>query len=141
MATTGCSSEIPLLVIVDDDASTRISTQRVIRSFGFRTEVFTSARQFLESDCVQDISCLILDLRLPSMNGLQLQRLLASGFRQVPLIFVSEMEVTRTKEKPWRQGRSIFCLSRSTNQHWSGQFKRHCCAIAATLNPVDELFR
>jgi FixJ family two-component response regulator len=83
------SLETPLLAIVDDDASMGISTQRLIRSFGLRAKVFTSAQEFLESCCVQDTACLILDLRLPTMNGLQLQRLLASRFHQIPIIFVS----------------------------------------------------
>jgi FixJ family two-component response regulator len=66
-----------------------ISTQRLIRSFGLRAKVFTSAQEFLGSPCVQDTACLILDLQLPGMNGLQLQRLLASRFHQVPIILVS----------------------------------------------------
>ena len=89
MATAGRSAEIPLLVIVDDDASTRISTQRLIRSFGFRANVFPSALEFLESGCAQDTACLILDLRMPGMDGLQLQRLLASRSYQIPIIFVT----------------------------------------------------
>jgi FixJ family two-component response regulator len=89
MAAAHCSAEIPLLAILDDDASTRISTQRLIRSFGFRAEVFTSAQEFLESGRVRDIACLILDLQLPSMNGLELQRLLESGSHQLPIIFLS----------------------------------------------------
>jgi len=89
MATADCSVEIPLLVIVDDDASMRISTQRLIRSFGFRANIFPSAQEFLESGCAQDTACLVLDLRMPSMNGLRLQRLLASRSYQIPTIFVT----------------------------------------------------
>jgi FixJ family two-component response regulator len=73
MATAGCSPEIPLLAIVDDDTSIRISTQRLIRSLGFRAEVFASAQEFLKSGCAQGTACLILDLRLPGMDGLQLK--------------------------------------------------------------------
>jgi FixJ family two-component response regulator len=89
MAIAGGSVEIPLLVIVDDDASMRISTQRLIRSFGFRANVFSSAQKFLESGCAHDTTCLILDLRMPGMDGLQLQRLLASRSYQIPIIFVT----------------------------------------------------
>ena len=118
MATAGRSVEIPLLVIVDDDASTRISPQRLIRSFGFRANVFPSAQEFLESGCAQDTACLILDLRMPSMNGLQLQRLLASGSRQVPIIFVSAYASDQDKkESQGGKVQSIFCVSRSLNKH------------------------
>jgi DNA-binding response OmpR family regulator len=89
MAVAHCSAEIPLLVIVDDDPSARTSTKRLIRSFGFRVEGFTSAQEFLESGCVQDVACLILDFQLPSMNGLELQHLLDSGSHRLPIIFVS----------------------------------------------------
>ena len=89
MATADCSVEIPLLVIVDDDASMRISTQRLMRSFGFRANIFPSAQEFLESGCAQDTACLVIDLRMPSMNGLRLQRLLASRSYQIPTIFVT----------------------------------------------------
>jgi two-component system, LuxR family, response regulator FixJ len=89
MAIAGCPVETPLLVIVDDDASMRISTQRLIRSFGFRANVFSSAQEFLESGCIHDNACVILDLRMPSMDGLQLQRLLASRSYQIPIIFVT----------------------------------------------------
>src|SRR5260370_8639557 len=68
MATAGCSPEIPLLAIVDDDTSIRISTQRLIRSLGFRAEVFASAQEFLKSGCAQGTACLILDLRLPGIG-------------------------------------------------------------------------
>src|SRR5258707_9197528 len=67
----------------------RISTQRLIRSLGFRAEGFASAQEFLKSGCTQGTARLILDLRLPGMDGLQLQRLLASRSHQIPIIFVS----------------------------------------------------
>jgi FixJ family two-component response regulator len=118
MATAGCSAEIPLLVIVDDDASRRISTQRLIRSFGFRTEVFTSAQEFLESGCVQEIACLILEFAAARHERLQLQRLLASGSRQVPIIYVSAYASDQDKkESQGGKVQSIFCVSRSLNKH------------------------
>lgn len=89
MVIAGFSVEVPRLVIVDDDASMRISTQRLIRSFGFRANVFSSAQEFLESGCAHDTACLILDLRMPGMDGLQLQRLLAVRANQIPIVFVT----------------------------------------------------
>jgi FixJ family two-component response regulator len=65
------------------------STQFLVRSFGYRAEAFLSAQQFLDSDLVEVTKCLILDLRMPGMDGLELQRYLASANRRIPVIFIS----------------------------------------------------
>jgi FixJ family two-component response regulator len=83
------SSAIPLICIVDDDASMADSTRFLVRSFGLRAEAFLSAQEFQDSGLVQEARCLILDLRMPGIDGLELQRNLASTNRRVPIIFVS----------------------------------------------------
>jgi FixJ family two-component response regulator len=83
------SSAIPLICIVDDDASMADSTRFLLRSFGLRAEGFLSAQEFQDSGLVQEARCLILDLRMPGIDGLELQRNLASTNRRVPIIFVS----------------------------------------------------
>ena len=75
--------------IVDDDASVRRSTRRLLRSSGFRAEAFASAEEFLESKSAAKTACLILDLRMPGMNGLELQRRLNQNGNPVPIIFLS----------------------------------------------------
>jgi FixJ family two-component response regulator len=80
---------VPLVSIVDDDISVRRSTKRLLRSAGFRAEAFASADEFLTSGRTEETACLILDLRMPGMNGLQLQRRLAEGSIAVPIIFQS----------------------------------------------------
>jgi len=75
--------------IVDDDASVRRSTRRLLRSSGFRAEAFASAEEFLESKSAAKTACLILDLRMPGMNGLELQRRLTQNGDPVPIIFLS----------------------------------------------------
>jgi FixJ family two-component response regulator len=84
-------SAVPLVCIVDDDASMADSTRFLVRSFGFRGRAFLSAQEFLDSGLVAETSCLILilDLRMPGMDGLELQRNLASANRRVPIIFIS----------------------------------------------------
>ena len=75
--------------IVDDDVSVRRSTRRLLRSSGFRAEAFASAEEFLDSKSAATTACLILDLRMPGMNGLELQRRLTQNRHRVPIIFLS----------------------------------------------------
>ncbi len=79
----------PLVTIVDDDVSVRRSTRRLLHSAGLRAEAFASADEFLMSGLVEATACLILDLRMPGLNGLQLQRRLAEASNLVPIIFLS----------------------------------------------------
>src|SRR6266700_7074289 len=75
--------------IVDYNVSVRRSTRRLLRSSGFRAEAFASAEEFLDSEWSGETGCLILDLRMPGMNGLELQRRLAQNGDPVPVIFMS----------------------------------------------------
>ena len=89
MNVKGSAAESPLVSIVDDDASTRRSVQRLISSFGLRAEAFASAQEFLGSGRVQETALLILDVRMPDMDGLELQDLLDSNDYRIPIIFVT----------------------------------------------------
>ena len=80
---------VPLITIVDDDDSLRNSLDNLIRSVGFRAQGFSSAEAFLGSNQARDTACLILDVRMPCMSGLELQcRMLASDWR-IPIIFIT----------------------------------------------------
>ena len=78
-----------IVSIVDDDVSVRRSTRRLLRSSGFRAEAFASAEEFLNSGWAGETACVILDLRMPGMNGLELQRCLSQNGNHVPIIFLS----------------------------------------------------
>ena len=80
---------VPLISIVDDDDSLRNSLDNLIRSVGFRAQGFPSAEAFLSSNQVDDTACLILDVRLPGMNGLELQRRIAGANWRIPIIFIT----------------------------------------------------
>jgi len=82
-------SNLSLISVVDDDASVRESLQCLIRSFGFAVEVFASAEEFLNSSHLPNTRCVILDVRMPGMNGLELQRLVAASHREVRVIFIT----------------------------------------------------
>jgi FixJ family two-component response regulator len=76
-----------LVAIVDDDASVRQSARRLIRSLGYRAEAFGSAEEFLDSGQVTETACLVLDVRMPGMDGLGLQRHLADNGLPIPIVF------------------------------------------------------
>jgi FixJ family two-component response regulator len=78
-----------LVLVVDDDGLMRNSTRRLLRSAGFQVEAFASAEEFLRSGRLEETACLILDLKMPGMNGLELQRHLAGEGRRIPIIFIT----------------------------------------------------
>jgi FixJ family two-component response regulator len=85
----GPHTEAQLVSIVDDDASVRQSTCRLLRSCGFRAEAFGSAEEFLASGPAAQTACVILDVRMPGMDGLELQRRLADSVPQLPIVFLT----------------------------------------------------
>jgi len=79
----------PTVFIIDDDASVRVSIQDLLDSLGLRSESFGTAEEFLRSKRPDGPSCLVLDVRLPGVNGLDFQRrLVDAGFR-IPIIFIT----------------------------------------------------
>jgi FixJ family two-component response regulator len=80
---------VQLISIVDDDDALRNSLDDLIRSIGFRTQGFPSAEAFLSSNQACDTSCLILDVRMPGMNGLDLQRQMVGANWRIPIIFIT----------------------------------------------------
>ena len=78
-----------LVCVVDDDASMRESLQNLLRSVGLRVEAFASAQEFLRSTRPDVPSCLVLDVRLPGLSGLELQQRLAEGDMAMPIIFIT----------------------------------------------------
>ena len=79
----------PTVFVIDDDAAVRASIQDLLESLGLRSEVFETAEQFLRSKRSDGPSCLILDVRLPGVNGLDFQRRLADAGFQIPIIFIT----------------------------------------------------
>ena len=80
---------VPLIAIVDDDDALRNSLDNLLRSVGFRTHGFSSAEAFLQTHQAHETACLILDVRMAGMNGLELQRQLGAAHWRIPIIFVT----------------------------------------------------
>jgi FixJ family two-component response regulator len=79
----------PIVFVVDDDVSVRESLESLIRCEGWQPETFASAQSFLEHPRVHIPNCLVLDVSLPGLNGLELQRLVAGDRRDMPIIFIT----------------------------------------------------
>ena len=82
-------AEEPIVLVIDDDASVRAALRNLFRSVGLRVEVFGSAPEFLQSKLPDVASCLILDIRLPRLNGLDFQADLAKAGIHIPIIFMT----------------------------------------------------
>jgi FixJ family two-component response regulator len=78
-----------VVLVVDDDASVRKALRNLIRSVGLRAEVFESASDFLAKELPDAPCCLILDVELPGLSGLEVQAELARGSNQIPIIFIT----------------------------------------------------
>jgi FixJ family two-component response regulator len=81
--------DVPLISIIDDDDSLRNSLDNLIRSVGFRSQGFPSAEAFLSSNQARDTACLILDVRMSGMSGLELQRQMLASNWCIPIIFIT----------------------------------------------------
>ena len=80
---------VPIISIVDDDESVRDGLDSLLKSIGYRTEVFASALEFLRLGYHKDAKCLILDVRMPGLSGLELQRQLVASGSSIPVIFIT----------------------------------------------------
>ena len=82
----------PLIWIVDDDDALRSSLENLIRSVGWRVQCFSSAEGFLKSNRMHETGCLILDVRMRGMSGLELQRQMVVANSHAPIIFITAYE-------------------------------------------------
>jgi len=121
-------SGVPLISIVDDDDSLRNSLNNLIRAVGFGVQGFCSAEAFLNSNQLDDTACLILDVRMPGMSGLDLQRQLVTDNCRIPIIFITshgdDNARTRALEagavdflyKPFREEALLKAIDSALNQ-------------------------
>jgi FixJ family two-component response regulator len=99
---------IELISVVDDDESVRRSTRLLIESLGFRVATFASAEAFLRSEKRGDTSCLILDVQMPGMSGLQLQTKLAHDGDRIPIIFITAYDDNQSRRRAMQAGAVAF---------------------------------
>ncbi len=98
----------PLVAVVDDDDLFRRSVARLVKSAGFTVETFASAEEFLERADLDATTCAILDMKLPGMNGFDLQRRLITRSRPMAIVFVSAHEDAVMRANALRAGAIAF---------------------------------
>ena len=99
-----------LSVVVDDDVSVRESLPDLLREFGLAARALSSAQEFLSSGCVDATSCLILDVAMPSMSGMELQQELKRRGKVIPIIFITGQEDETIRAQVLKQGAAAFLL-------------------------------
>jgi FixJ family two-component response regulator len=103
------ATERPLVSVVDDDESVRESLPDLLGEFGFAARAFSSAEEFLASDCVDQTRCLILDVAMPGMSGPDLQQELKLTRREIPIVFITASREVTIRPQVLAQG-AIECL-------------------------------
>jgi FixJ family two-component response regulator len=128
--------KVPLISVVDDDMSVREATAGLLESHGYGTAAFASAEEFLHSQSLADTSCLVTDVRMPGVSGVDLQRRLLDAGRRIPTIFMTaypeeHMRVAALRggalgflTKPVSEERLISCIEAALEQHAGQGFKQ-----------------
>jgi len=101
--------EAALVSVVDDDESVRESLPDLLREFGFSVRAFSSAEEFLTSDCVDQTRCLILDVFMPRMSGPDLQQELKLRRQAIPIVFMTAKKNETLRPRALEQG-AVECL-------------------------------
>ena len=93
-----------VVMIVDDDESIRRAARRLIKSYGFPVETFASAEDFLSSGRLHETACLVLDVQMSGLNGLELQSRLITDGHQVPIIFITAFDDENARAQALKAG-------------------------------------
>ena len=109
------AADPPTVAIVDDDESVRTALLGLLRAAGLKAKAFASAEEFLASHEQQRIGCLISDIRMPGMSGLELQAVLNSRHVRIPTIFITAHGDTNLKMQALRAGATEFLLKPFTD--------------------------
>jgi len=94
----------PLISIIDDDESMRCAVKSLVTSLGLNAYTFASAEEFLRSPHVEHTSCLISDLQMPGLSGVELQNTLLAQDRRIPIIFMTAFPEERMRTRAMKDG-------------------------------------
>ena len=117
-----------LIAIVDDDEAVRDGTETLLRAYEYNVSTFGSADEFLNSEQINDTSCLVTDVQMPGLSGLDLQdRLIASGHR-IPIIFITGHPEEKLRMRAMKAGAIGFLSKPCRDEHLLGYLNK---ALAA----------
>src|SRR4029453_14259419 len=111
------SGPTPTVFVVDDDDDVRVSIAELLRSAGLRSETFATAQEFLRREHGEGPGCLVLDLQLPGMNGLDVQRELAGSGASMPIIFLTAHGDIPTSVRAMKSGAVEFLTKPFDDEH------------------------
>lgn len=97
-----------IVSVVDDDESVRESLPGLLHEFGFAARAFSSAEEFLASGCIDQTNCLILDIAMPGITGLDLQRELKLRGHRIPIVFITGSRNETVRRKALAKGATAF---------------------------------
>jgi FixJ family two-component response regulator len=100
--------DVPVISIIDDEESIRDGTLKLVRSLGFIARAFPSAHAFLNSEQLIETSCLISDIHMPEMSGIQLQETLRARGHDIPIIFITAYPDDKIRSRALTQGAVCF---------------------------------
>jgi FixJ family two-component response regulator len=106
----------PLISVVDDDLSVRRALRRSLHAAGYTVETFASAREFLDAAALDRTRCLVLDVHLNGMSGLELAEQLATARNAVPIILITAHDDAPTRERASQAGATAY-LSKPFDDH------------------------
>jgi two-component system response regulator FixJ len=95
---------VPRVGVADDDESMREALESLLKSVGFRTAIYASAQEFLNAGECSSLDCLVLDVRMPDMDGLELQQKLIELNNPIPIVFISAHSEKSEKERAIASG-------------------------------------
>lgn len=105
-----------LISVIDDDESVRRTTKLLIESSGYQAAAFESAENLLSSGQLDDTSCLIIDVHMPGMNGLELQSHLAAAGSRIPIIFITAYDDQESRRRAMQAGAVAFLAKPFTDE-------------------------
>ena len=100
--------QVPVISIIDDDLSVRMALQRLVRSLGYAAQTFSSASEFLHWSRANGTACLITDVQLPGMSGVELQDHLACEGKTLPIIFITAFPEDSIRSRAMMAGAVCF---------------------------------
>ncbi len=111
------SKAIPIISIVDDDKGVREAMKLLVRSLGYHAPTFASANEFLNSEQVDDTSCLITDVQMPALSGIELQDQLVARGHRIPIIFITAYSDENVRIRAMKAGAFAFLTKPVNHNH------------------------